>query len=179
LCDFPAKFSVHPDDYRPGHRKADQGWLRIPGEHRNKDAAWEFISWAVSKKTIERIVKEKGYGAVCRRSVITSDYFNKSLTLNGDSVAPLFLQVLELGSKIQSQVQSEVGKNQREYFLREQMKAIQKELGEGDEQARESDELRAKILEFTDVGSERIPALFNCHPQILLDLGQPRQHTDL
>ena len=45
------------------------------------------------------------------------------------------LEVLELGSKIQSQVQSEVGKNQREYFLREQMKAIQKELGEGDEQA--------------------------------------------
>src|SRR5476651_2916843 len=38
------------------------------------------------------------------------------------------LEVLELGSKIQSQVQSEVGKNQREYFLREQMKAIQKEL---------------------------------------------------
>ena len=55
------------------------------------------------------------------------------------------LEVLELGSKIQSQVQSEVGKNQREYFLREQMKAIQKELGEGDEQAKEIDELRAKI----------------------------------
>jgi ATP-dependent Lon protease len=55
------------------------------------------------------------------------------------------LEVLELGSKIQSQVQSEVGKNQREYFLREQMKAIQKELGEGDEQARETDELREKI----------------------------------
>ena len=42
------------------------------------------------------------------------------------------LEVLELGSKIQSQVQSEVGKNQREYFLREQLKAIQKELGESD-----------------------------------------------
>jgi ATP-dependent Lon protease len=55
------------------------------------------------------------------------------------------LEVLELGSKIQSQVQSEVGKGQREYFLREQMKAIQKELGEGDEQAKEIDELRAKI----------------------------------
>ena len=54
------------------------------------------------------------------------------------------LEVLELGSKIQSQVQSEVGKNQREYFLREQMKAIQKELGEGDEQAKEIDELRDK-----------------------------------
>jgi ATP-dependent Lon protease len=47
-------------------------------------------------------------------------------------------RVLELGSKIQSQVQSEVGKNQREYFLREQMKAIQKELGEGDDQPRRS-----------------------------------------
>ncbi len=55
------------------------------------------------------------------------------------------LEVLELGSKIQSQVQSEVGRNQREYFLREQLKAIQKELGEGDEQQREVEELRAKI----------------------------------
>ncbi len=55
------------------------------------------------------------------------------------------LEVLELGSKIQSQVQSEVGKNQREYFLREQLKAIQKELGEGDDQAREIDELRGKV----------------------------------
>jgi ATP-dependent Lon protease len=55
------------------------------------------------------------------------------------------LEVLELGSKIQSQVQSEVGKNQREYFLREQMKAIQKELGEGDDTQREIKELRERI----------------------------------
>jgi len=55
------------------------------------------------------------------------------------------LEVLELGSKIQSQVQSEVGKNQREYFLREQLKAIQKELGEGDEQSKDVDELQAAI----------------------------------
>ena len=47
--------------------------LGIPAGAKNKDAAWEFISWALSKKTIERIVKEKGYGAVCRTSVITSD----------------------------------------------------------------------------------------------------------
>jgi ATP-dependent Lon protease len=55
------------------------------------------------------------------------------------------LEVLELGSRIQSQVQSEVGKNQREYFLREQLKAIQKELGEGDDQTREIEELQQKI----------------------------------
>jgi len=55
------------------------------------------------------------------------------------------LEVLEMGSKIQSQVESEVGKNQREYLLREQIKAIQRELGEGDDQAREIDELTKAI----------------------------------
>ncbi|MDP1569511.1 MAG: endopeptidase La [Vicinamibacterales bacterium] len=55
------------------------------------------------------------------------------------------LEVLELGSKIQSQVQSEVGKNQRDYFLREQLKAIQRELGEGDDQSKDTEELREKI----------------------------------
>ena len=55
------------------------------------------------------------------------------------------LEVLELGSKIQSQVESEVGKNQRDYILREQLKAIQKELGEGDEQTKEIEDLRGKL----------------------------------
>ena len=55
------------------------------------------------------------------------------------------LEVLELGSKIQSQVQSEVGKSQREYLLREQLKAIQRELGERDDQTQEVEELRGKI----------------------------------
>ena len=55
------------------------------------------------------------------------------------------LEVLEVGSKIQSQVKSELQKNQREYYLREQMKAIQKELGDNDDQQREISELREKI----------------------------------
>ena len=55
------------------------------------------------------------------------------------------IEVLELGSKIQSEVQSEVGKNQREYLLREQLKAIQKELGETDDQTKEIEEIREKI----------------------------------
>ena len=54
-------------------------------------------------------------------------------------------EVLELGSKIQSEVQSEVGRNQREYLLREQLKAIQKELGEADDQTKEIEELGASI----------------------------------
>jgi ATP-dependent Lon protease len=57
------------------------------------------------------------------------------------------LEVLELGTKIQSQVQSEMEHSQREYFLRQQMKAIQEELGEGDEQQAEIAELRAQIEE--------------------------------
>ncbi len=55
------------------------------------------------------------------------------------------LEVLELGKKIQSNVQEEVSKTQREYFLREQMKAIQKELGESTEQEAEISEYRQKL----------------------------------
>ncbi|RKY81172.1 endopeptidase La [candidate division KSB1 bacterium] len=55
------------------------------------------------------------------------------------------LQVLEVGTKIQSQVQSELSKNQREYFLRQQLEAIRKELGEEDERTMEIKELKEKI----------------------------------
>ncbi|MBZ0306196.1 MAG: AAA family ATPase, partial [Anaerolineae bacterium] len=55
------------------------------------------------------------------------------------------LEVLELGRKIQTEAQSEMEKLQREYFLREQLKAIQKALGEGDEQTVEIEEFRRKI----------------------------------
>jgi ATP-dependent Lon protease len=57
------------------------------------------------------------------------------------------LDVLELRSKIQEQVQEQVGQNQREYLLREQMKAIQKELGEADDSQQEIEELRKKVEE--------------------------------
>jgi ATP-dependent Lon protease len=55
------------------------------------------------------------------------------------------LEVLQLGKKIQTEAQSEMEKMQREYFLREQIKAIQRELGEADEQQIEINELRQKI----------------------------------
>lgn len=57
------------------------------------------------------------------------------------------LEVLHLGTEIQSKVTSALSKSQREYFLREQMKAIQKELGEGAESGTEIAELRTKIDE--------------------------------
>ncbi len=57
------------------------------------------------------------------------------------------LQILELGNKIQSQVKGDMEKSQREYYLRQQLKAIQEELGEKDETTVEIEEYRAKIEE--------------------------------
>ena len=54
-------------------------------------------------------------------------------------------EVLDLGQRIQNEARSEIDKMQREYFLREQLKAIQKELGESDEQAADVEEFRKKI----------------------------------
>ena len=55
------------------------------------------------------------------------------------------IEILEIGSKIQSQIQTEMSKSQREFFLREQLKAIQKELGEVDEKTMEVNEFKEKI----------------------------------
>ena len=57
------------------------------------------------------------------------------------------IEVMELGQKIRTEAQSEMEKMQREYFLREQLKAIKKELGEEDEQSLEVEEYRQKIAE--------------------------------
>ncbi len=80
------------------------------------------------------------------------------------------IQVLELGSKIQSEVVDKMNKAQREYFLKEQMKAIQKELGEGDDRTREIDELKARAAkakmpkEAEDVTLKEIERLAMMHP---------------
>jgi ATP-dependent Lon protease len=57
------------------------------------------------------------------------------------------LEILELGNKIQSQVKGDMDKRQREYYLRQQLKAIREELGETDESTVELDEYRTKIKE--------------------------------
>jgi len=57
------------------------------------------------------------------------------------------IELLELGHKIQSQVQSELNKNQKEFYLRQQLKAIQRELGEGDGKTAEIEELKKRLEE--------------------------------
>ncbi|HEV3332535.1 MAG TPA: endopeptidase La [Bryobacteraceae bacterium] len=55
------------------------------------------------------------------------------------------LEMIELRGRIQSQVQGQLSQSQREFYLREQLKAIQKELGEGDESGRDLEDLRQKL----------------------------------
>ncbi len=93
-----------------------------------------------------------------------ADYVASSLDLDDDAAEDLLatlkprerleklsihlakeLDVLELQTKIHSRVQEELDKSQREYFLREQMKAIQRELGEHDPQVRDAFDMRARI----------------------------------
>ena len=79
-----------------------------------------------------------------RQAVLETVDVKKRLTLVHEALLRE-QEVLELGNKIESQVKDEVGKTQREYYLREQIKAIQKELGENDENTKEIEELRQKI----------------------------------
>ncbi len=87
------------------------------------------------------------------------------------------LDVLELQNKIHTQVQDEVDKSQREYYLREQMRAIQHELGEVDTQTRDINELREKITqagmpqevkEKADHELERMAQMPNASPEVAI-----------
>jgi ATP-dependent Lon protease len=80
------------------------------------------------------------------------------------------IKILKLRNKIQSQVRSEIEKDQKEYYLKEQMKAIQRELGTGDGENPEASELRIKLdekdlpEEVRKAAGEEIDRLFRMHP---------------
>ena len=70
----------------------------IPAGSKKKDAGWEFIKWAMSKEMFRRMLVEKGYGSITRRSIIDSPEFKKENTLNGYDVADLYLKTIELAA---------------------------------------------------------------------------------
>jgi ATP-dependent Lon protease len=93
------------------------------------------------------------------------------------------LEVFELGSKIQSQVQEEMEKGQREFFLRQQLKAIQDELGEGDADQAEVNELRSQIEsldlpEATRKAADRELARLEKLPSAAAEYGVIRTYLD-
>lgn len=73
---------------------AAHGW-GIPAGSKQKEAAWDFIAWAMSKQLIGRIFSEKGYTSITRRSIIESPDFSASLQLNGFDVAKIYLDSIE------------------------------------------------------------------------------------
>ena len=77
---------------------AAHGW-GIPVGSRNKDAAWEFITWSMSKELTERMFNDHGYSSVTRRSMIKRPEFRQKMQINGIDVAKLYLDTLELGAK--------------------------------------------------------------------------------
>ena len=77
---------------------ATHGW-GIPVGSKNKDAAWQFIVWAMSKPVIRRMVVERGYSSITRRSLIESPEFKGKLMVNGHDIAKIYLDTIELGTR--------------------------------------------------------------------------------
>lgn len=77
---------------------ATHGW-GIPTGSKNKDAAWEFIKWSMSKDMTRRMVVEKGYGSITRKSVIASAEFKQKMTINGQDVGKIFVDTLDMAGQ--------------------------------------------------------------------------------
>jgi multiple sugar transport system substrate-binding protein len=77
---------------------ATHGW-GIPAGSKNKDAAWQFITWAMSKPIIRQMVVERGYSSITRRSLIDSPEFKGKLTVNGHDIVKIYLDTIALGAQ--------------------------------------------------------------------------------
>lgn len=93
------RFALMPAGPKGNFPGSNSHGLGIPSGSKKKEAAWEFIKWALSKEMIARIVDQHGYPSVCRTSVIKSPKFKEVMTLNGQDVAALYLEVLQLGGQ--------------------------------------------------------------------------------
>ena len=73
--------------------------LGIPKNAKNKEAAWEFIKWALSPEITTRIVKDTGHSSICRRAVISGADHKRVNAINGQDLSKLYLEVLEQPGK--------------------------------------------------------------------------------
>jgi multiple sugar transport system substrate-binding protein len=94
-----AAFSIVPAGPRgrfPGI--GTHGW-GIPVGSRNKDAAWEFIKWAMSKEMLTRMVNERGIVSVPRKSIMDAPGYRERTTVNGFDITKIVQDTLELGAQ--------------------------------------------------------------------------------
>lgn len=73
---------------------ASHAW-GIPTGSKNKGAAWEFIRWAVSKQTANKLLTERGYTSLPRKSIIESPEFTKRMTVNGQNLGELYVRTID------------------------------------------------------------------------------------
>jgi len=94
-CNF-SMFPQGPKGRFPGI--ATHGW-GIPTGAKHKDASWQFILWAMSKEMTHRMVYERGFSSITRRSLIEAPDFKQKLQINGHDVAKIYLDTIDLGTK--------------------------------------------------------------------------------
>ncbi len=102
------------------------------------------LNMADAGRLADFVASNVGAGVPERQTILETFPVRKRLRLVSNLLLKE-LQVMELRTKIETETRSELEKTQRDYFLREQLKTIRKELGEEDERARETRELRGKI----------------------------------
>ncbi len=88
------KFAMCPGGPKGSFPGVASHGLAIPVGSKKKDAAWEFIKWAMGKEIMGRMLTEKGYGSQTRQSIINSDTFKKANTFNGQDVAKLYVDTI-------------------------------------------------------------------------------------
>jgi len=76
---------------------ASHAW-GIPLASKKKDAAWEFIKWSLSKEILKRLLIEKGYGSITRKSVINTPEFKEKNLVNGVDLAELYLKTIDVAA---------------------------------------------------------------------------------
>jgi len=76
---------------------ASHAW-GIPTGSKKKDAAWEFIKWSLGKGLLKRMLVDKGYGAITRKSIIQSPEFKKKNLVNGVDLADLYMRTIDIAA---------------------------------------------------------------------------------
>jgi len=76
---------------------ASHAW-GIPIGSKKKDAAWEFIKWSLSKEILKRLLVEKGYGSITRKSVINTPEFKKKNLVNNVDLSELYLKTIDVAA---------------------------------------------------------------------------------
>jgi len=147
-----AKISLYPDQREESlevealRRNAVEAFQKLVGlaQYLPEELATVVLNLEDTRQLIYLIAGSLQIDLEVKQQILEANSLSEKLRILNDVMAHE-LEVLELGRRIQGQAQEEMSKAQREYILREQLKAIQRELGESDDQQAELNELRERL----------------------------------